>query len=558
MSETEPRLDLRPDHWAIVRDVLRRHVPDRKVLAFGSRANWTAKEYSDLDLAILGGEPLSLDIESALVEDFGESDLPFKVDIVDWAKTDRVFRQTIGTNAVEVQAPHGDLASVKQLASVERVDWQTATIEEISEKVAMGPFGSSIKVETFVPKGVPIISGQHLRGTRVDDSAGYNFISEAHATRLANANVQRGDIIFTHAGNIGQAAYVPEGSQYSQYVISQRQFFMRCDSSKAIPEFVTAYFKSPEGQHKLLANASQVGVPSIAQPVTYLRTIEIPLPPLLEQRAIARILGTLDDKIELNQRMNETLEAMARAIFKDWFVDFGPVRAKMEGKIPYLPADIWDMFPDRLADKDEPAGWKRYRLSELVCHHRDTVAPSADPDRIFEHYSIPAYGAWGEPTFDLGESIKSSKTVVPDGTVLLSKLNPNIERVWLPNRRSDAPQVASTEFLAFTALRPATRNILFCLFKSGGFRNEMGAMVTGTSRSHQRVSPMALLAREVLVAEPRLLEAFDRAVCPLITQMLAKRSEIRILVRTRDLLLPKLMSGDMRIHDSEQLLGDLL
>ena len=98
---------------------------------------------------------------------------------------------------------------------------------------------------------------------------------------------------------------------------------MRCDPKKAIPEFVTYYFRSPEGQYKLLANSSQVGVPSIAQPVTYLRTIEIPLPPLPEQYAIAHILSTLDEKIELNRRMNETLEAMARAIFKDWFVDFG-------------------------------------------------------------------------------------------------------------------------------------------------------------------------------------------------------------------------------------------
>ena len=104
---------------------------------------------------------------------------------------------------------------------------------------------------------------------------------------------------------------------------------MRCDTSKAIPEYGVAYFKTPEGQHKLPANTSQVGAPSIAQPVTYLRTIDLPLPPLPEQRAIAHILGTLDDKIELNRRMNETMEGMARAIFKSWFVDFDPVRAKM-------------------------------------------------------------------------------------------------------------------------------------------------------------------------------------------------------------------------------------
>ena len=324
MSEASPRLDLRPDHWAIVLDILRQHVPDRKVLAFGSRATWTAKNYSDLDLAILGNEPLSLDTTSALAEDFEEADLPFKVDIVDWARTDETFHTIIRRDGVIVQNPARFSES-----NISSAEWSIATIEAISEKVAMGPFGSSIKVKTFVPEGVPIISGQHLHNTKVDDNLGYNFITREHAQRLKNANVRCGDIIFTHAGNIGQVAYIPENSQFSRYVISQRQFYMRCDRTRAIAEFVTAYFKSPEGQHKLLANASQVGVPSIAQPVTYLRTVEIPVPPLPEQHAIAYILGTLDDKIELNRRMNETLEAMAHALFKSWFVDFDPVRAKM-------------------------------------------------------------------------------------------------------------------------------------------------------------------------------------------------------------------------------------
>jgi restriction endonuclease S subunit len=208
-------------------------------------------------------------------------------------------------------------------------EWPKVRVEEIAERVAVGPFGSSIKVETFVPEGVPVISGQHLNGWCLDDSVGYNFITPEHADRLKNANVQRGDVIFTHAGNIGQVAYIPTSSKYERYVISQRQFYLRPDPSKVLPEFIVAYFKTPEGQHKLLANQSQVGVPSIAQPVTYLRTIEIPLPPLPEQRAIAHILGTLDDKIELNRRMSQTLEQMARALFKAWFVDFEPVRAKM-------------------------------------------------------------------------------------------------------------------------------------------------------------------------------------------------------------------------------------
>jgi type I restriction enzyme S subunit len=135
---------------------------------------------------------------------------------------------------------------------------------------------------------------------------------------------------------------------------------MRCDRTKILPEFVVAYFKTMEGRHQLLASTSQVGVPSIAQPVTYLRTIEIPLLPLPEQRAIAHILGTLDDKIELNRRMNETLEAMARALFKSWFVNFDPVRAKAKGRNPGLPKPLAELFPACLVDSELgeiPAGW---------------------------------------------------------------------------------------------------------------------------------------------------------------------------------------------------------
>ena len=155
--------------------------------------------------------------------------------------------------------------------------WEVKRIEDVAERVAMGPFGSSIKVSTFVDSGIPIISGQHLKGTLLEDG-GYRFITENHAERLANSNVQRGDIIFTHAGTIGQVAYIPETSQYERYVVSQRQFYLRCDTSQISPLYVVHYFKTREGQHQLLANTSSTGVPSIARPVTHLRSIHLCVP----------------------------------------------------------------------------------------------------------------------------------------------------------------------------------------------------------------------------------------------------------------------------------------
>ena len=285
--------------------------------------------------------------------------------------------------------------------------WGSATIEEIAEKVAMGQFGSSIKVETFVSEGVPVISGQHLHGIKVDDTQGFNFISHEHVRQLANANVMRGDLVLTYAGNIGQAAYIPDDSKFERYIISQRQFYMRCNRTMVIPEFVALYFRSPAGRQQLLANTSQVGVPMIARPVTYLRTIEIPLPPLPEQRSITHVLGILDDKTELNRRMNQTLEEMARVIFQDWFVDFGPVRAKLEGREPYLPPELWDWFPDRLVDSElgeVPQGWEVGALDDAI----EILSGGTPKTSVLEYWDggIPWYTA-GEGYEDVPGFCKS-------------------------------------------------------------------------------------------------------------------------------------------------------
>ena len=122
--------------------------------------------------------------------------------------------------------------------------------------------------------------------------------------------------------------------------------------------------------------SSQVGTPGIGQPLTSLRQFQVPLPPREEQERITDILAVLDDKIELNRRMNETLEAMARAIFKDWFVDFGPTRAKAEGRDPYFAAEHWELFPDALDDEGKPEGWKKGALANVSDSPRRGVSPA--------------------------------------------------------------------------------------------------------------------------------------------------------------------------------------
>jgi len=184
--------------------------------------------------------------------------------------------------------------------------WEVKTIQDIAERVAMGPFGSSIKVDTFVPEGIPVISGQHLRGFMVEDSD-FNYVTIEHADKLKNANVKPGDVIFTHAGNIGQVAYIPENGKFSRYVISQRQFYVRCNLSWVSPSFMVFYFKTAEGQHRLLANASSSGVPSIAQPVTYLRTIPLIIPP-------KAIMDVFDESLQPILRQFEAIRNESRIL----------------------------------------------------------------------------------------------------------------------------------------------------------------------------------------------------------------------------------------------------
>ncbi len=277
---------------------------------------------------------------------------------------------------------------------------------------------------------------------------------------------------------------------------------------------------------------------------------------IAEQRAIAHILGTLDDKIELNRRMSETLEDMARALFKSWFVDFDPVRAKAEGRDPGLPAPLADLFPATLADSDLgviPAGWRLAPLSDVVAHVRDQTNPLASPNEIFNHFSLPAFDAGQQARRELGQAIKSLKTRVPEGAVLLSKLNPEIERVWLADVRPDVQAVCSTEFLVLCAMAPFTRAYTYCLARSAPFRSALESLVTGTSNSHQRAQVASILGIRSPAPTPAVVAAFDATADGWLERTLACRREARTLAALRDALLPKLVSGELRVKDAERL-----
>ena len=431
-------------------------------------------------------------------------------------------------------------------------EWRTMRIEDIARKIAMGPFGSNIKVETFVPRGVPIISGQHLHNARLDERSGFNFITEEHAEKLENSNVFTGDIVFTHAGNIGQVTVIPDNVNYERYVISQRQFYLRVDTSKADPAFIARWFHCPIGKHRLLMHASQVGVPSISRPATNLKCILIELPPLSEQRAISEVFDAIDDKIELNRRTNETLEATARAIFKDWFVDFGPTRAKTVGRASYLAPELWHLFPDALDDEDKPTGWVVCPASDLFeFNPRESVRKGTDTPYL-DMAALPTIGAVAEAP--LNREYKSGSKF-RDGDTLFARITPCLENgktAYVFDLGDDIVGAGSTEFIVIRSRGPLPKPASYFLARDPGFRAHAERSMTGTS-GRQRANSEAVSQYELTApANDRLWKALGDLVNPMMDIIVANAHESRTLAQTRDFLLPRLMSGEIRLREAEK------
>jgi len=307
---------------------------------------------------------------------------------------------------------------------------------------------------------------------------------------------------------------------------------------------------------ELLAQATGSTFPNVSS--AQLAAISYPDLSDAAQLGIAHVLGTLDDKIELNRGMSETLEALARALFKSWFMDFDAVRAKVEGREHGLPKEIADLFPDRFEESELgeiPAGWRVGGFGDVVEVLRDQENPLDSPNAQFSHYSIPAFDEGQIPKPEDGHSIKSLKFRVPAGVVLVSKLNPEIERVWMVDVRPDERPVCSTEFLVLRGRPPFTRGYVYCLARSRVFRQQIEGLVTGTSKSHQRARAESVLNLSVVVPPASIAGAFEHVAEEVLARTLDCRRESVTLASLRDALLPKLISGELRLNDAERVMA---
>lgn len=405
---------------------------------------------------------------------------------------------------------------------------------------------------------------------------GLAFIDESQAAALANVEVQGGDVLLNITGDsVARCCQVDPTVLPAR--VNQHVSIIRPNPRKLDSTFLRYAMVSPSMQSKLLQWAS-AGATRNALTKGMIEALEVDAPDeTREQQAIARILGTLDDKIELNRRMNETLEAIARALFKSWFVDFDPVidnalaaghpipeplreraEARTEIESP-LPENIRQLFPASFQDSHLgpiPTDWNGGTLRDLANLSRDSTRPMQQPDAEFLHFSIPAFDSGQAAIQERGENIKSQKYVVHPDSVLVSKLNPEIERVWLPDVGDHPRAVCSTEFLVLQPRQHFGTTYLFALTLDRAFRDRLCEMVTGTSKSHQRVQPNAMLAVEVLLPTRAVAGLYEGLASPLLASSLVHRRESRTLAALRDTLLPKLISGELRLEDPERFLTE--
>ena len=310
------------------------------------------------------------------------------------------------------------------------------------------------------------------------------------------------------------------------------------------PRFISYFLRTID----YYAYSDKAAVPGVNR--NHLHLASVVVPPIEEQRAIASVLGSLDDKIELNRRMNRTLEQMAAAIFKAWFVDFEPVRAKASGaaSFPGMPQPVFDALPATFADSELgpiPEGWEAQRLPDIIEVNPKRTLKKGEPAPHLDMKNMPTQGhapeAWGERSFGSGMKFINGDTLVARITPCLE----NGKTAFVDFLEDGLVGWGSTEYIVLRPKPPLPEVYAYCLARTGDFRDFAIQNMTGTS-GRQRVPATALDHYPLVRPDETTAKAFGEIVEPLFTLIRSNMDESRSLAETRDALLPKLLSGEVR------------
>jgi type I restriction enzyme, S subunit len=376
------------------------------------------------------------------------------------------------------------------------------------------------------------------------------FEFDCHAVILAGNNANGIFCVKTYAGkfNAYQRTYVITSKKAERLDVGFLYYFI-----KTVASHLTAF--SAGTATKFLTR-------------TILDPLPVPVPHITTQRRIGSLLGALDDKINLNRRMSETLEAMARAIFKDWFVDFGPTRAKMRGCVPYLTPEVWSLFPDRLDGDGKPEGWEYGALGSQVSvtkgrsYKSDELRDSTTA--LVTLKSFERGGGYRPDGLKAFTGTYKPEQVVVEGDLIVAQTDVTqaAEVIGQPARVvTDSRFSILVASLDVAVIRPCAdgilgKHFLYCLMRSEDFRQHTYSHSTGTTVLH--LSKQAIPSFTFPMASREVLNPFEKAVSSLFSRAIHSLRECSTLTEIRDLLLPKLMSGEIRIKEAEKAVAELV
>jgi type I restriction enzyme S subunit len=444
-------------------------------------------------------------------------------------------------------------------------NWQLRTVGECAStepySTQIGPFGEKIRAQNYTLTGAPV-----LRGTNVNPEGRFHdddfvFIDPALAESEFNKFVcEADDVILCHKGTLGKIGVIPKKSRFKKYIMGNSMMKVRCDRSKLEPLYLYYWLCSRDGQQYLFSRVSQVGVPQIQRPLTTLREATLPVPPLPEQKAIAAVLGTLDDKIELNRRMNTTLEATARALFQSWFVDFDPVRAKLDGRQPTgLDPASAAVFPSEFEDSELgpiPQRWEVKPLSELVdvvkgrSYRSEELAESQTALVTLKSFLRGGgYRIDGLKPFT-GEYKLNQRVRPGDLVVAFTDVTQAADVIGKPALvRSDDRFETLVASLDVGIVTPKSKHVsipfLYCLFLASEFQSHTYAHTTGTTVLH--LGAGAIPSFICVVPPVDLAKLFAKRAEPMFRMIDENAKQSRTLATLRDTLLPKLLSGESSV-----------
>ena len=551
-------IDLHPSHLTAVEHILAEHVPECEVRAFGSRATWTAKDYSDLDLAVVGGGLLHWLTLSRLQGAFEESRLPIRVDVLDWHAISERFRKVIERDYVVVQE------GVKRRSATTDQQSAVQNVGQVPVRCAMtyaigGGWGKEHPEPGTAPTRV-------VRGTDFSNIRDGLFdavpLRHESVKAINRRRLQPGDIILEISGGsasrnqaTGRSLLMTQSildSLGEPVIPASFCRLVRFDPTMVDQQYV--YYSLQEmyrsGRAALYQNQS-TGISNF-QFNYFLDEEMLRLPPLSEQRAIAHVLGTLDDKIELNRQMNETLEEMARALFKSWFVDFEPVRAKLEGRwrrgesLPGLTAEHYDLFPDRLVPSELgkiPHGWEMKELDSIASFLNGLALQKYPPNDgpTLPVIKIAQLRAGHTAGADLASEDLPRQYIVHDGDVLFSWSGSLLLDIWTGGDgalNQHLFKVTSEEYPKWLYYHWVQRHL-------SEFRDIAADKATTMGHIQRRHLREAI----TVVPDAVALEAANLSMQPLVNRSLALKLEARSLATQRDALLPKLVSGEVSVKD---------